>query len=73
MLQKIVLAAVLVGGMFISTYAQKNIPPALAQRLEGKTKVVDIMQEVNAFYDYGRAIPNAADAEEAFEGNEYKR
>jgi photosystem II stability/assembly factor-like uncharacterized protein len=33
----------------------QKVPPELQQRLAGKTKLVDIMHEVDLYYDFGRA------------------
>ena len=63
--------AVLVTGYF--AIAQRKVPPELELRLQGKTKVVDIMREVNTYYDYGRI--NVSDEQgitEEWEGNDYK-
>ena len=39
----------------LSVSAQRKFPPELERRLQGKSKVVDIMQEVNQYYDFGKA------------------
>lgn len=70
---KKIIIMLLLGWMSIPLWAQRNIPPELARRLEGKSRVVDIMQEVHAYYDYGRANMGAFGAEEQFEGSEYQR
>ncbi|MES2776184.1 MAG: sialidase family protein [Bacteroidota bacterium] len=52
--------------------AQRNIPPALEARLQGKNKVTDIMREVNAYYDFGRAnLAPKGSSETDWEGNDY--
>jgi hypothetical protein len=60
----------LLAGFHLS--AQRNIPPELEQRLQGKTKVTDIMKEVNRYYDYGKTnIAQKEDGEEEdWEGND---
>jgi hypothetical protein len=57
----------------IAANAQRNVPAELERRIAGKTKVVDIMREVNAYYDNGRAniSTNANDEDHDFEGNDY--
>lgn len=67
------LCMLLAGCCCLPLLAQRNIPPELARRLEGKSRVVDIMQEVNTYYDYGRANIGTRNEEEAFEGSEYQR
>lgn len=61
--------------IFIGTHAnaQRQIPRALQQRIQGKTKLADIMQEVDAYYDEGKRNieHNAGEGEE--ESNEYIR
>lgn len=70
-MKKFFLAAI-VFMLGISANAQRKIPPVLQSRLEGKTKVVDIMQVVNEYYDYGRAnVTNEQGEEEEWEGNDY--
>ncbi|MEO7313348.1 MAG: hypothetical protein ABIX01_23395 [Chitinophagaceae bacterium] len=53
------------------TAAQRNIPPALEARLEGKSKLADIMKEVNSFYDNGRKNVASNGDEDNWEGNDY--
>ncbi|MFZ4058229.1 MAG: WD40/YVTN/BNR-like repeat-containing protein [Ferruginibacter sp.] len=53
--------------------AQRKIPEALQRQLIGKTKVVDIMHEVELYYQNGTANLGVAGDEEAFEGNDYDR
>jgi photosystem II stability/assembly factor-like uncharacterized protein len=56
-----------------SVTAQRKIPPELERRLQGKTKVTDIMHEVNQYYDFGRANISAEErGEDDWEGNDYK-
>jgi hypothetical protein len=56
----------------IAADAQRNVPAELERRIAGKTKVVDIMREVNAYYDNGRAnISQNANDDDDFEGNDY--
>lgn len=53
-------------------YAQRNIPAALENRLRGKTKVTEIMQEVNQYYDYGkRNVFDENGKEQEWEDNDY--
>ena len=44
----------------------QKVPPELQQRLAGKTKLVDIMREVDQFYDFGRSpsLKNNGEGEE---------
>lgn len=64
--------AVVVFMLGISVNAQRKIPAELQTRLQGKTKVVDIMQVINEYYDYGRAnVTNEQGEEEEWEGNDY--
>jgi photosystem II stability/assembly factor-like uncharacterized protein len=57
----------------ITVFAQRKIPAELQTRLQGKTKVVDIMREVNRYYDFGRAnVTNEQGGEEEWEGNDYQ-
>lgn len=57
----------------ITVFAQRKIPAALQARLQGKTKVADIMREVNQYYDYGRAnVQDEQGREEEWEGNDYQ-
>ena len=54
--------------------AQRNIPDDLQRRLQGKTRVADIMNEVNRYYDYGRAniAKDVNGEDEEWEGNDYQ-
>ena len=58
--------------LHFSLKAQRNIPVELENNLSGKTKVTDIMAEVNRYYDYGRkhVFDEKGDKEE-WEGNDY--
>ncbi len=57
----------------LSVSAQRKFPPELERRLQGKSKVVDIMQEVNQYYDFGKAnITSENGLEEEWEGNDYQ-
>jgi photosystem II stability/assembly factor-like uncharacterized protein len=58
---------------FVTTsIAQRNFPLELQQNLQGKTKVVDIMKEVNKYYDFGRKnVQNQDGVEDDWEGNDY--
>ena len=50
------------------TFAQKNLPTALAARLQGKTTVQEIMKEVDAYYEgEGKAQRSKIKDEERFE------
>ncbi len=56
----------------LSANAQRKIPQELQIRLQNKTKVVDIMREVNEYYDFGKAnLQNEQGGEEEWEGNDY--
>jgi photosystem II stability/assembly factor-like uncharacterized protein len=56
---------------WFNSHGQRRIPPELNARLTGKTKVVDIMAEVESYYDYGRANIPAGDPGD-FEYNDYE-
>jgi photosystem II stability/assembly factor-like uncharacterized protein len=57
----------------VMVQAQKDIPAELERRLQGKARVADIMAEVHAYYDYGRAHRQESESrdEEEFEGSSY--
>ncbi len=59
--------------IYLYTNAQRNFPPELERMLQGKTKVLDIMQEVNKYYDFGKKnIKNQDGEEDDWEGNDYQ-
>jgi photosystem II stability/assembly factor-like uncharacterized protein len=52
--------------------AQRNFPPELERMLQGKTKVVDIMHEVNKYYDFGKKnVTNQSGESDDWEGNDF--
>ncbi len=55
-----------------NSLAQRRFPEELARRLQGKTKLVDIMKEVNGYYDFGRANIVKEPGENDFESNDYE-
>lgn len=59
--------------IFQEIAAQRNIPAVLEARLQGKSKVTDIMKIVNEYYDYGRAniAKNSGNDDVDWEGNDY--
>lgn len=63
--------AILLAGL--CTHAQRKIPPELERNLQGKTRVTDIMREVNLYYDYGRKnVSEYPGQEYEFEANDYQ-
>jgi photosystem II stability/assembly factor-like uncharacterized protein len=52
------------------SFAQRKVPAELQTRLEGKTKVRDIMREVESYYDSGRRYVPSNSIQE-FESNNY--
>ncbi len=71
-MKRIIILTILLSIASIGAWAQHNVPAELERHIAGKTKVVDIMREVNAYYDNGRANLSAtANEDEEFEGNDY--
>ena len=60
--------------LFIHTLllAQRRVPQELIIKIQGKTKLADIMTEVNRYYDFGRANIQKSPGEDDFESNDYE-
>ncbi|MDB5202865.1 MAG: hypothetical protein JWQ27_2274 [Ferruginibacter sp.] len=71
-MKRLLLFIMAICGLCLAAVAQRNSPPELLQRLVGKTRVTDVMREVNQYYDFGRAhLSDEGNDEDDFEGNDY--
>ena len=52
---KIKIFIIFIGLLIFHTAFSQNIPQDLSARLIGKTKLAEIMQVVNLYYNYGRS------------------
>ncbi len=52
--------------------AQRRFPAELVRNIQGKTRLADIMKEVNRYYDFGRVNITKSPGEDDFESNDYE-
>ena len=58
--------------MQFQSLAQRRFPDELLRQIQGKTKLADIMDAVNRYYDFGRANIVKEPGEDDFESNDYE-
>ena len=70
-MKRLLFLIILFFSFHLQSSAQRRFPDELVNRLQGKTKPADIMNEVNLYYDFGRANNVKEPGEDDFESNDY--
>ena len=70
-MKRILFLSILIFTLYLQSSAQRRFPDELVSRIQGKTKLVDIMREVNNYYDFGRKNVEREPGEDEFESNDY--
>ena len=70
-MKRILFLSILIFTLYLQSSAQRRFPDELVSRIQGKTKLVDIMREVNNYYDFGRQNVEREPGEDEFESNDY--
>lgn len=71
-MKRILFLSIVFFSIHLQSPAQRRFPDELVRQLQGRTRLADIMDVVNRYYDFGRANIQKEFGEDDFESNDYE-